>query len=94
MCRYAKTMCYHDSHMTSCILCAQESAPCVLDPFLTCVVGSGNETTLAMVLCIYLQYSYIGIFEGFNLITGDHYHFSQVQFLLMCTVVYPTCIIQ
>ena len=32
------------SHMTSYILCAQESARCVPDPFFTCVVGSGNET--------------------------------------------------
>ena len=56
--RYAKTMRCHDSHMTSCIMCAQESTQCVPDPFLTCVVGSGNETNacLAAMICAFLWY--------------------------------------
>ena len=43
---YAKMMRCHDSLMTSCSLCIQENARCVPDPFLACVVGSGNETSL------------------------------------------------
>ena len=46
--------CYDKTHMTSCILCTQESAQCVPDPFLTCVVGSGNETIRLSVCSSYI----------------------------------------
>ena len=35
----------HDSHMTSCILCAQENTRCVPDSFLLLGVGGGGLGT-------------------------------------------------
>ena len=44
MCCYAKMMHCHDSHMTSCILCAQKSARYVPDSFLLLGVISADKT--------------------------------------------------
>ena len=41
---YARMMRYHDSHMMSCILCAQKSARCVPDPFLLLGAISADKT--------------------------------------------------
>ena len=46
-------LCQNDaSHMTSCILCAQGSTRRLPDPFLACMVGSGNVTTCSYVCAL------------------------------------------
>ena len=66
------TLCYHDSHMMSRVLCPQESAQCVPDPFLACVVhGVWERDKVATQLIFFsLSLTFISYKLRFGLETG------------------------